>query len=95
MLEKLGFGIAIPADIRSPFGVRAMLRAAEAGHSLLIFPEGRISPNGMRQPSLGGVDWLARRVGVPIIEAHIEGAEDSRLFAPVGRRWWPRIKLTL
>lgn len=95
MLERLGFGRAVPADIRSPFGVRAVLRAAQEGHSVLIFPEGRISPDGTQKPALRGAEWLAARVGVPTVEAHIAGAEDSRLFAPVGRRWRPRISLTL
>lgn len=45
------------------------------GHSLIIYPEGgRSSDPQVIQPFKPGAAWIARRAGVPVVPAHIEGA---------------------
>lgn len=65
----------------------AMSRALELlrrGATLMIFPEGRISPNGHPQPWLPGVAWISLRSQVAVIPVHIEG---SGRVLPLGRYW--------
>ena len=67
----------------------AMARALgllEQKATLMIFPEGRISPDGEPLPWLPGVAWISLRSQVPVIPVQIAG---SREVLPLGR-FWPR-----
>jgi 1-acyl-sn-glycerol-3-phosphate acyltransferase len=55
---------ALPAD-----RPRAALRALEAGRTVIIFPEGRLRPQGPLGPVAPGAAWLARRSGAPVVTA--------------------------
>ena len=59
---------------------------ADAGLSILIFPEGRHVPEGTFEPFRGGIGVLARELRAPVIPAYVEGT------APVlpDHVWWPR-----
>lgn len=94
VLYCFGYGWIIPLDQRSPMGMRQVARALKAGHNVVIFPEGRISPDGRRGPPLPGVQWLVERGCARVVELELTGAHHSRLFAKSGRHWWPPIKLT-
>ncbi|NNE74063.1 MAG: 1-acyl-sn-glycerol-3-phosphate acyltransferase [Acidimicrobiales bacterium] len=54
----------------------------EAGHSLVIFPEGGRSPDGWGRQFRRGAAYLALRADVPVVPVHIEGT--SRIL-PKGR----------
>jgi 1-acyl-sn-glycerol-3-phosphate acyltransferase len=94
VLAWMGFGAIVPIDSRSPFGLRSLCKSLEHGSSVMIFPEGRISPTGQLQPEQPGVRWLTRRTGVPVLRVQISGAERSRLFAKSGTEFWPRIEVS-
>jgi long-chain acyl-CoA synthetase len=53
------------------------LRLAEAvlcsGRPVLIYPEGRRSPNGELQPFKSGIGLLGIELGVPIVPCSVEG----------------------
>lgn len=93
LLAWMGFGRVIPLDSARPFGVRAVVEALRAGENALLFPEGRISPDGRGQAWKPGFEWIVRASGCQVVQARILGAERSRLFAPAGRAWRPRITL--
>ncbi len=46
------------------------------GWSLLIFPEGGRSPDGLGQEFRGGVALLAQKTGAPIVPIYLEGTYD-------------------
>ena len=94
LLAWLGFGSVVPIDAASPFGLRSLRKALDRGKSVMVFPEGGISPNGEPQPERPGVAWLANRTGSPVLRVQIRGAERSRLFAKSGRDLWPRIEIS-
>jgi 1-acyl-sn-glycerol-3-phosphate acyltransferase len=43
------------------------------GWNLVIFPEGGRSPDGWTQPFTGGVGYLARRTGRPVVPVYLHG----------------------
>lgn len=57
-------------------GLEATGRLLDQGFSVLIFPEGKISPNGKLQPFKKGAGLLAVEMGVPIIPIKIEGTRE-------------------
>lgn len=95
LLCWLGYGWVVPLDSSTPQGLRKLARHLNAGRSVLIFPEGGISPDGSPQPEKPGLFWLAARTGAQVVSAQIEGAARSRIFAKSGDHWWPRIRITV
>jgi len=63
---------------------RAAIEELRAGRSVLIYPEGSRSQDGMVQEFREGVALLIRRAKVPVIPMGIEGAHDAW---PRGRRF--------
>uniref|UniRef100_UPI003BEF167E lysophospholipid acyltransferase family protein n=1 Tax=Burkholderia arboris TaxID=488730 RepID=UPI003BEF167E len=94
LMSRLGFGAVVPLDLAMPFGIRKLRVALDRGYSVMVFPEGAISPNGRPQPEHGGLRWLVSRTGAHIVRLEIRGAETSRLFSKSGRQWWPRIDIS-
>lgn len=86
LLSRLGFGDVVPLDMATPFGLRTLRAALERGRSVMVFPEGAISPDGLPQPEQGGLRWLVSRTGAHIVRLEIRGAETSRLFGKNGRQ---------
>lgn len=93
LLVRMGFGEVVPLDADHPFGMRELKRRLSVGQSVMIFPEGRISPDGLPLPKRPGIAWLKEGTGAMIVDVRIRGAEQSRLFAKAGRRLWPRIAI--
>lgn len=91
-LSKMGYGEVIPLDSHAPFGVRQLRRTLALGRSVMIFPEGAISPRGARGEEQAGLAWLAQ-AGATVVRLKIRGAERSRWFAKRGDQLWPRIWL--
>jgi long-chain acyl-CoA synthetase len=58
-------------------GVREALQFAgglvDQGYSILIFPEGRRSPDGSMHAFRPGVGLMAVRLGIPVVPVHIRG----------------------
>ncbi|MCY2953988.1 MAG: lysophospholipid acyltransferase family protein [Planctomycetota bacterium] len=67
---------AIPVDRsgRDLAATRAAFRDLAAGHTLGIFPEGRIAPTPDLQPFQTGVALVAIKANVPVYPACIEGS---------------------
>lgn len=93
VLSRLGFGWVVPLDPSAPFGILRLKRALDAGRAVMLFPEGRISVDGLPQPLMPGLSWLIRTTGAEPVWVNIRGAEQSRLFAKSGSQIWPRIHL--
>ncbi len=72
--------IPVRRDQINPAVVKDALRALEAGALVVIFPEGRISPEG--GPLRAGAGLVAARAGVPIVPAAVVGAAQA---LPLGR----------
>jgi 1-acyl-sn-glycerol-3-phosphate acyltransferase len=71
-------------------GIRNILARLEAGHPVLVFPEGERSEDGRLHPLRPGIGLLVKRVRVPIVPAGVAGAFDAwprhrawPLFAPL------------
>lgn len=76
---------AIPIDRDRPGKdtFRGLLEVAEAGEVLALFPEGGRTRSGEVGTMRGGVGFLARRAGVPVVPVAIRGAWEAW---PAGRR---------
>jgi len=92
-LVALGLGRIVAVDSTRPVAVRALLQALNQGESVMVFPEGRISPDGRPLEPMPGVAWLAKRAAVPILPLRLRGAHRSRWFGKAGSEAWPRIWL--
>ena len=66
---------------------------ADGGWSILVFPEGDLTPDGKIQPFRGGIGLLAENLRMPVVPMRIDGAYEIRetrsLFNRPGRvRVW-------
>lgn len=57
--------------------VAACIEKLKTGNVLGLFPEGHRSPDGEIKPLQGGIALIARRAGVPIVPAVVDGAYDT------------------
>jgi long-chain acyl-CoA synthetase len=62
--------------------------SVDRGYSVLVFPEGRRSPDGRLQPFMAGAGVLALKLGVPVVPVHLGGLgrmkQEDRYFASPG-----------
>jgi len=62
---------------------------ADRGWSVLVFPEGDLTPNGKLQPFRAGIGLLANNLKIPVVPIRIDGAYEVReahsLFNRPGR----------
>jgi 1-acyl-sn-glycerol-3-phosphate acyltransferase len=54
--------------------VKETIRRLQEGHALIVYPEGTRSLSGEIEPLQAGVGLIARRAGVPVVPAVIEGS---------------------
>jgi acyl-[acyl-carrier-protein]-phospholipid O-acyltransferase / long-chain-fatty-acid--[acyl-carrier-protein] ligase len=76
--------------------LRRGVRALQAGELICVFPEGEISRSGQLMTIRRGFELLARRAGVPVVPAAIDGLWGS-VFSFSGNRFlWksPRLRRT-
>jgi 1-acyl-sn-glycerol-3-phosphate acyltransferase len=75
LIRSLG---AIPIDQEvGTEGIKAALHLLHEGKAVLVFPEGRRTPDGRMQPLKPGVVILIRRARVPVLPVGIAGAFDA------------------
>ena len=92
-LSALGLGKVVPVCSSQPMGLRTLLKSLKEGHSVMIFPEGKISIDGTPNEKQPGLEWLARKSGAKVTSIRLKGAEQSRFFGKSGRKIWPKISL--
>jgi long-chain acyl-CoA synthetase len=51
---------------------------ADRGYSLLVFPEGDLTPDGKLQPFRAGIGLLAGNLQLPVVPMRIDGAYEIR-----------------
>ncbi len=75
--------------------IDAAVAAAQAGDCVLIFPEGKLSRSGSIDSFKAGMERIAKRAGVPVIPAHLDGVYGTWMArmpkALRGRGWLPRL----
>jgi long-chain acyl-CoA synthetase len=59
---------------------------ADAGWSILVFPEGELTPDGNLQPFRAGIGILARNLNLPVVPMRIDGAYEIREAGSVFNR---------
>jgi acyl-[acyl-carrier-protein]-phospholipid O-acyltransferase/long-chain-fatty-acid--[acyl-carrier-protein] ligase len=77
-------------------GIRLAIKALRAGEAVCLFPEGSISRTGQLMKLKKGFEIIARRAGVPVVPAAIDGLWGS-VFSFAGNKYiWksPRLQPT-
>ncbi|MDB6168573.1 MAG: AMP-dependent synthetase and ligase [Verrucomicrobia bacterium] len=88
---------SIPISRGSPTeGMRRAIRALQAGEVVAIFPEGHISRTGQLMPIMRGFEVVARKAGVPVLPAFIDGVWGSVFSFADNKYLWksPRLMPT-
>ena len=77
-------------------GTRLAIKALQAGEVVAIFPEGHISRTGQLMPIMRGFEVVARKAGVPIVPAFIDGVWGSVFSFAENKYLWkpPRLMPT-
>ncbi|HEX2655071.1 MAG TPA: acyl-[ACP]--phospholipid O-acyltransferase [Xanthobacteraceae bacterium] len=95
----LRFTHAMPLDPLKPMAVRSLIHAVEAGETLVIFPEGRLTVTGRLMKVYDGAGLIADKTQAMVIPVRIDGLEATpftRLSkAQVRRRWFPKVTVTV
>ncbi|WP_334107943.1 bifunctional acyl-ACP--phospholipid O-acyltransferase/long-chain-fatty-acid--ACP ligase [Methylobacillus sp.] len=88
----------LAVDTNSPLAMKKVIRLLEAGESVMIFPEGRITLTGSLMKVYDGPAFVAAKTGATILPVRIHGASRSwfsRLEHDFPRQMLPRISLTI
>ncbi len=72
--------------------IKEALRQLNSGKGIILFPEGTRSTGVKLKKGLGGVGFLARRAGVPIIPAFVKGADRA---LPKGAKFIKRSEIDI
>ena len=89
-------GVLSISSTHAADGIRRAAKALVAGEVVAIFPEGHISRTGQLMAIQRGYEVIARRAGVPVVPAFIDGVWGS-VFSFAGNRYlWkpPRLMPT-
>ena len=98
MQPVLPFFDAFPIDTTNPLAAKAMIKAVQAGRTLVVFPEGRMTVTGALMKVFAGPGMVADKAGAPIVPVRIDGAQYTRfshLKGKVRLRRFPKIRLTV
>ncbi|MGY1489037.1 bifunctional acyl-ACP--phospholipid O-acyltransferase/long-chain-fatty-acid--ACP ligase [Methylobacillus pratensis] len=88
----------LAVDTASPLAMKKVIRLLEAGESVMIFPEGRITLTGSLMKVYDGPAFVAAKTGATILPVRIRGAARSwfsRLERDFPRQLLPKITLTI
>jgi long-chain acyl-CoA synthetase len=72
------FPLPQAANFRKSFAHAA--RAMDAGFHVLVFPEGRRTPDGLLHPFQGGTGMLWRELRTPVLPVYLGGMEKRGWF---------------
>ena len=89
---------AFPVDTTNPLSTKAMVKAVQAGRTLVIFPEGRITVTGALMKVFAGPGMVADKAGGPIVPVRIDGAQHTRFSHMKGKarlRRFPKIRIAI
>jgi len=90
---------ARPLDPMRPLATRALIEEVRQGKRLVIFPEGRITVTGSLMKVYDGAAMIAEKSQALVTPVRLEGLERtpfSRLGATqIGRRWFPKVIVTI
>lgn len=69
----------IPVDQEKPdmVGLKKIIHFLRSGEKVVIFPEGKRSPNGEIQPAMPGVGFVVAKSQAPVLPVRIFGAFDA------------------
>jgi long-chain acyl-CoA synthetase len=71
------FPLPVQGGYRKSFAYAGEL--VDRGWSVLIFPEGELTPDGAIAPFRAGIGLLATRLRIPVVPVHLEGLYDLRV----------------
>ncbi len=88
----------LAVDPTSPLAMKKIIKLLEAGESVVIFPEGRITLTGSMMKVYDGPGFVAAKTGATILPIRLDGAARSyfsRLSGKHPRRILPKISLSI
>src|SRR5574340_303302 len=88
----------LAVDPTSPLAMKKIIKLLEAGESVVIFPEGRITMTGSLMKVYEGPGFVAARTGATILPVRLDGAARSyfsRLSGDHPRSIFPKITISI
>ncbi len=88
----------VVVDPAHPHAVRTLIREIEAGRTVAVFPEGRITVTGALMKVYDGPAFLAAKTGAAILPVYIDGplyTPFSRMRSPFPKKLFPKVTLTV
>lgn len=88
----------ITVDPLSPYSVRQMVKTVNAGTSLVMFPEGRLTIHGAMMKIYAGIGYIALRTGAPLVPVAVNGLEYSKfsyLKGKMRQTLFPPVAITI
>ena len=90
---------AYPIDPTRPLGMRHLIQNVKEGHSLVIFPEGRLTVTGGLMKVYDGTAMIGDKADAKIIPVRIDGLERSRFgylsSQQTKKVWFPKTSVTI
>ena len=87
-----------PLDPMNPMAMKGFIAELQAGHTMGIFPEGRISRTGGLMKVYAGTAVAADKAKAWVVPIRLDGSQyhvSSGLQGKLRTRWWPRIQMTV
>ncbi|SER51209.1 acyl-[acyl-carrier-protein]-phospholipid O-acyltransferase / long-chain-fatty-acid--[acyl-carrier-protein] ligase [Nitrosomonas sp. Nm51] len=88
----------ITLDMSNPMSMRLLIDRVKKGHSIVIFPEGRLTVTGSLMEVYEGLALIADKAAATIMPIMISGAQYtpfSKLYGKVRIQLFPKITLTV
>ena len=89
----------LPLDPTKPMATRSLIKVAQEGNPIGIFPEGRLTVTGTLMKVYDGAAMVADKTGSMVVPVRIDGLEKSYLSylgdGKVRRRLFPKVKVTI